>query len=323
MRHAAHIATLLSALTLACNDAAPLPSRATGPVWIDADVAIELPLHDVDDAWAIAYALRRYPASIVGISLVHGNTDDMAHQEFATTRLLEQLAPRSVPLYVGASSAQDRAPTAASDALVAALRQGPLTLLTMGRLTNVATALRAAPELAANVQELVILGGRRADFNPSFGPDDIIFPDSNVEGDAAAVEELVELDVPITLIPTELTTQFIITEPDLAAVAAQGTAGAYLARHSEDWLTAVSTLVGIDGFFPFDLFVTAYADDAHHDLITCRDVPLRLDYGPDESFKQRKEPVLRVMVSPDFGGPSVRYCDAFAADGKAALLRTF
>ena len=275
---------LSAALASACTES-PLPSRAAGPVWIDADVAIELPLHDVDDAWAIAYALRRYPASIVGISLVHGNTDDMAHQEFATTRLLDQLSPRNIPLYIGAGSPQDRAPTAASNALVAALRQGPLTVLTMGRLTNVATALRTAPELAANVQELVILGGRRADFNPSFGPDGIIFPDSNVEGDAAAVEELVALGVPITLIPTELTTQFTITEPDLAAVAAQSTAGAYLARHSEDWLTAVSTLVGIDGFFPFDLFVTSYADDAHRDLITCHTVPLRLNYGPDESFK--------------------------------------
>lgn len=304
---------------VACQDQ-PLPSRQAGPVWIDADLAIELPLHDVDDAWAVIYALHRYPGSIRGLSLGHGNTNDLAHQEQVAAKLLRAYAPLELPLYVGAASASDRDATAASLALAEALRREPLTILTMGRLTNVATALRQAPELTANVTELVILGGRRATLNPSFGPDAIVFPDSNVEGDAAAMQELAALDIPITLIPTELTTQFSITEIDLQAVSRQSEAGAYLAHHSEDWLLAMKLLVGIDGFFPFDLFVTVYADDDQRALISCQRLPLRLDFGPDESFKNREEPVLRVMVDPNFDGRMVSYCDALTSEAKQSIL---
>lgn len=314
-------ASVACATTAACSDPA-LATRSGGNVWIDADPAIGLRLHDVDDGWAFVHAFEAFPGSVKGISLGHGNTESLEYQERITRELVKNFAPNSPPIFVGAASADDRGETDASIALAAALAKEPLTLLTMGRLTNIATTLRLHPELRSQVAELVILGGRREASMPSFGDPPLVLPDSNVEGDAQAVEELMASGIPITLIPNELTTQIVITEADLATLAEAGNAGPYLGDISRDWWALNDAIFGLGGFFPYDLFVTMYADDLLRPSITCSDEALEVVYGPDESFKNREEMVLRLQVPTDGQGTRRgRYCHTLADGAKALALR--
>src|SRR5262249_60809877 len=70
------------------------------------------------------------------------------------------------PVYRGAAAPEGEdgavAPAPAFSALQQALMDGPLTLVSLGPLTNVATALRDRPDLQAHVARLVaVMGPRR------------------------------------------------------------------------------------------------------------------------------------------------------------------
>ena len=309
----------LAALALgSCGDDDELPTRVAGPVWIDADPAIGLVAKDPDDGWAIAHALVEFPGSVRGISLGFGNTDNLLHQEQVSHELREAWAPSrfDLPIAPGAATLGAAADTPAARALIAALTREPLTILALGRLSNVAAVLALRPDLAPRIRELVILGGRRLEFVPRFGPDEIQFPDSNVEGDAPAVEAVLAAAIPITLIPTELTALDRVRGSDLDALANASDRGAALAEASRSWLAINESLLEIEGFHPFDLFVTVYASDAGPELVGCQDLLAQVSYGPDESFQARAGDFLRLQVSETFTtGRPVRYCSEFAGDG--------
>ena len=95
---------------LGCSDPS-LATRTGGNVWIDADPAIGLRLHDVDDGWAFVHAFEAFPGSLAGISLGHGNTESLEYQERITRELVANFAPNSPPVFVGAASANDRVET--------------------------------------------------------------------------------------------------------------------------------------------------------------------------------------------------------------------
>lgn len=61
--------------------------------------------------------------------------------------------------------------TPASEALIVALETGPLTILALGPLTNIAQALTARPDLVANIARLIAVMGRRQGhlFHPAEG----------------------------------------------------------------------------------------------------------------------------------------------------------
>ena len=119
-------------------------------VWIDTDPACGTGARaDVDDCFALLYALRSPALRVVGISTVFGNTDLQTATE-TLHALLEQ--PLALPLgtatrlavHAGASRARTAASphgTPASEALATALRAERLTLIALGPLTNVATLI--------------------------------------------------------------------------------------------------------------------------------------------------------------------------------------
>src|SRR5690606_18912460 len=115
------------------------------------------------------------------------------------------------PLYRGAEPGfADDSP--AVRALRQALAEGPLTVVALGPLTNVAAALDGHPALAANLTRLVAVLGHRPGhlFHPSegtgggnlfgHGP---VFTDFNVRADPAAARAVLALGLPVTLVGYE------------------------------------------------------------------------------------------------------------------------
>jgi hypothetical protein len=133
----------------------------------------------------------------------------------------------------------------AAASLAAALREGPLTILALGPLTNIAAALRDNPALSVRVERVVAVMGRRPGHlcHPSegkwsgllfgHGP---VFSDLNFRKDPAAVRYLLSKSVPLTLIPYEVARDVLLTPADMERLAASGPAGAWIARGARGWM---------------------------------------------------------------------------------------
>lgn len=149
--------------------------------WIDTDTAS-------DDAVAILMALRWPDVDVEGISVVAGNVPvEMGAQN---ARYTVELCEKETPVYLGMPAPflreprwayffhgpdgmggmnypEPKRPPAeghAVDALIEAVRAfpGEITLVTLGPLTNIATALTIVPDLAEKIAMCYIMGGAAA-----------------------------------------------------------------------------------------------------------------------------------------------------------------
>jgi inosine-uridine nucleoside N-ribohydrolase len=255
------------------RNVAPLTLVSGGPavelprrIWIDTDAGCgHAPDADADDCFALLILLRAPGIEIVGISTVAGNAPPDA--VLRITRELVQRAGRAAgpPVHAGSTAAGG---TPAHAALRDALAAGPLTVVALGPLTNVAAALRGRPELQRNVGRLVAVMGRRPRhlFHPAEGRGNGIlwghgpvFRDFNFEKDRSAAAEVLALGIPITLVPYEGARHVSITGNDLAALRAAGGAPAWVAERAGGWLEFWRDVVGLGGFYPFDAVAAAYA----------------------------------------------------------------
>ncbi len=228
-------------------------------LWIDTDIACGSSERvDPDDCLALLLLARAARGRIAGVSVVAGNgssevVDTVARQFF------EALEPAARPRFADIRTAQP--------ALQAALEQGPLTIVALGPLTNVADALEGRPDLQARVAGIVAVMGRRKGhlFHPSegrgggmllgHGP---VFTDFNFEQDREAAVRVVRMGLPLVLVPYEAARGVQLGAADLDRIAASGVAGAWVAARSRAWLGFWKEDIGLDGFYPFDLVAAAF-----------------------------------------------------------------
>jgi purine nucleosidase len=207
------------------------------PIVIDTDPGI-------DDAVAILMALASPEIEVLGLTAIAGNLP------LATTarnaRALVELAGRpEMAVYAGCprpiGTVQDHAAAAHGDEglgnlilppplqplrpehavayLVATLRAaapGGITICALGPLTNIATALVMAPDIAAGIAELAIMGGgSHGNVTPA--------AEFNIHADAIAASIVFDSGVPITLVPLDVTETVRSTPERIAMVGAAGT----------------------------------------------------------------------------------------------------
>jgi purine nucleosidase len=209
------------------------------PTIIDTDPGI-------DDAVAILLALVSPELELRGLLAVAGNLPLAATARNA--RAVLELAGRAdIPVYAGCprplapcpariDAAQVHGSTGLGDLilpepvapllaehgvfwLIATLRAAApksMTICALGPLTNIATALVLAPEIAAAVAELVIMGGgTRGNITPA--------AEFNIYCDPLAAAIVFASGLPITLVPLDLTKRVVSTAERIAPIAALGT----------------------------------------------------------------------------------------------------
>lgn len=224
----------------------------TVAVWIDTDSAVGVPGADIDDGYALLQALGSRTVEVIGVSTVYGNADlEVVHP--IAEELLEVAGAYETPLHWGASEPGDLGhPTSASAALAAALDEQPLTVVALGPLTNVATALCGHPGLAHRVERLVMVAGRRPGHAPQQPGADRL-ADPNFERDPAAVSALLELPLPsVTLAGVEAAASVTVRRGHVERLAAGPPAARWLAERSADWLASSRERFAVDGFHPCD-----------------------------------------------------------------------
>ena len=284
-------------------------------VWIDTDPAITAGNGEVDDGFALIQALRSPELEIVGISAVFGNTN-IDHTYAMAQEIVARAQRSDVPVYRGCGEAGDRQSNVATEALGAALAEGPLTIAALGPLTTVATALGVPGIALANVEEIIFVGGRRDGLEFRATPtQQQPFRDLNFELDAPAAAELLALGVPMTLAGWEVSAQMWLTPDDLDRLAMQGDACAgWLSATARGWQADWQRDFAAPGFTPFDTLaigwmLTPELFSAHH--------------WPTKVFLDGQTPLL--IADPKLSGTTATYLhsvdnNAFREDLMKRLL---
>jgi inosine-uridine nucleoside N-ribohydrolase len=316
---------------------APTPPMARR-LWIDTDAACGIGARtDPDDCLAIALLAQSSGFEITGISTVFGNASRDA-VDYMMRSLLNEISSggrKPVPLHTGASVplAEEAVPREpAHDALRAALEQGPLTIVALGPLTNVASVLREHPSLRSRVSRLVAVMGRRPGhlFHPAEGAEagsllghGPVFRDLNFVLDPHAAAQILAMKIPISLVPYDAARGIEMTAEDLNRLEAHGGARAWVASRSRAWLDYWREDIGRQGFFPFDLLAAAYV--AQPELLRCTSA--RAWMGKDETlFVPFWRPAALLVGPKDARGTvsgktaRVLYCGHASEGLKRALM---
>ncbi|MGR5093289.1 nucleoside hydrolase [Vibrio maritimus] len=251
---------------------APLQGNQTR-LWIDTDITIGthgklMAFRDVDDGYALGALFRSQEVDIVGLSSTRGNTDDIAITTAKAKEFTARFGPNSLTVTSGAAvnfeSDQYTKATLPDGvkALAEQLKQGRLTILAIGALTNIALLLKYFPELSCQIEQIICVAGRRSvDQHFISGSHQLRpFRDLNFEFDVPAFRKVLESDVELTLVPFEVCQQVWIHFKDLEQLAESNQLSRYLAEHSLGWYLEWKAVFGAkQGFNPFDMIAAAFA----------------------------------------------------------------
>jgi inosine-uridine nucleoside N-ribohydrolase len=244
-------------------------------VIIDTDPGSGVPGADIDDALAIALALRSPEVQLDAITVVGGNVPvDQGVQ--GALAILEAAGVSDVPVHRGAVRPliqdpmhwQDRLnarrddpvaqelwtgitpptgytgvdQTAAAQALVDRVneRPGEITVVAIGPLTNIATAMLIDPDWDRKVKSLVMMAG-------AFDLPNVLH-ELNAAFDPEATHIVMNSEAPILLIPLDVTTRTYMRVADVDRLDQAGTAlGTFLGRTTRPWVMWLADSFGLDG----------------------------------------------------------------------------
>ncbi|QDC09742.1 nucleoside hydrolase [Oceanicola sp. D3] len=200
-----------------------------------------------DDAVAILLALASPELEVLGVTAVAGNVP-LALTSLNARKVVELSGRTDVPVFAGCEKPLAHSLTTAEhvhgktgldgadlpapqlplqsahavDFIIETLRAeapGTVTLCPLGPLTNIATALQRAPDIAPKIAEIVLMGGAYFEVGN-------ITPaaEFNIYVDPEAAEITFKSGVPITVMSLDVTHKALVTRPRHAAFAALGNA---------------------------------------------------------------------------------------------------
>lgn len=184
---------------------------------IDTDIG-----DDVDDAFAVALALRSPELQILGISTTFGDTETRAR---LLDRLLGVTGFSSIPVAVGTPTQVNNVFTQrpyaesgrfarashpkAVDFILEQIRHDPgrITLIAIGPLVNVGALIDRDPTTFSKLKRVVLMGGSIArrygdlGYSPPRGPE----PEWNIKNDIPSARKLFASGVPVFMMPLDST----------------------------------------------------------------------------------------------------------------------
>jgi pyrimidine-specific ribonucleoside hydrolase len=287
----------------------------------------------VDDAVALILALHSPEVQVRAVTASYGNVG--LADTYANARRVLALAGRAdVPVAAGAArplvhpqavlaphvhgadglgghsaefpepDAAGPGPTSALALAAAVLRaaEQPVTIASIGPLTNTALLLAAHPELASKIGRIVVMGGALSGGNVS------AVSEFNVHADPEAAHRVLTQDeVPVTLVPLDLTLRCLADSAWLAALNASGPRCALLGRVIAPYRISFRRRYGIDAFALHDAVATLEAVSPDTLQTTPMPVSVACDFGPARGMlvpDRRPEavgPPVDVAVDADLG----------------------
>jgi purine nucleosidase len=187
---------------------------------------------------------------------------------------------------------------------------GTVTLCPLGPLTNIATALQRAPDIAARVQEIVLMGGAYFEVGN-------ITPTAefNIYVDPEAAEIVFNAGIPLTVMPLDVTHKALVTKPRNDAFRALGTpAGVAVAQMTDFFERFDKEKYGSSGAPLHDPCVTAYLIAPH--LFSGRHINVEIETQSQLTLGMTVADWWRVTDRP----ANATFIGDIDADGFFALL---
>jgi quinoprotein glucose dehydrogenase len=283
----------------AARSGAPSAPSAPEKIIIDTDIG-----DDIDDAFALALALRSPQLQILGVTTTFGDTLERAK---LADRMLGEAGRADIPVAIGTATRTPQndkftqrayadggafvrpSHPDAAEFILGQIRQHPreITLVAIGPLCNVGALLDKDAGTFRKLKRVVMMGGSvRAGYGTSAsGMPSPPQPEWNILNDVASARKLFDSGVPIYMMPLD-STQLKMNAADRAAVFGAGTP---LTRGLEElyheWGQETPTL--------FDPFTIAYILEPH----LCTEMePLQIRVDDDG------------MTRPEQGAPNANVC---------------
>jgi inosine-uridine nucleoside N-ribohydrolase len=227
------VCAFLIASPISKGQSSPTPALPE-KVIIDTDIG-----DDIDDAFAVALALRSPELQILGIITTFGDTETRAK---LLDRFLAEVGRPEIPVAAGAPSPPKSTLTqrryaesghyskpSHPDAVAFLLEQirrypGQITLIVIGPLMNVGAAINKDPATFGKLRRVIIMGGsiKRGYGDLGFGPPQPPQPEWNILNDILSAQKLFAAGVPLFVMPLD-STQLKMDEVKRAFLFSQGT----------------------------------------------------------------------------------------------------
>jgi len=299
----AAIVLLLPMLAAQAQSAPAAQLAAPQLAIIDTDIG-----DDIDDAFALALALRSPELRILGVTTAFGDTELRAR---LVDRYLAANGRRDIPVAAGIATPHDNVFTQAAyarqspdrkhaDGVTFLLSQirlhpGAITLIAIGPLNNIQAAIARDPATFKKLKRVVMMGGSvYRGYGDAKAPPDAEW---NIARDPAGAKALLAFGVPVYMMPLD-STQIHLDEPERERIFAYGSP-------LTDQLTLLyhQWRAGTDNHSPsptlFDPVAVTYA--VRPDL--CPAKPMRLEVD-DKGFTRPVdgEPNVQVCLQSDEKG---------------------
>jgi len=266
-------------------------------VIIDTDIG-----DDVDDAFALALAVKSPELQILGVTTTFGDTETRAR---IADRLLGEVGRPEVPVLMGKASvtknpmsqrryAEGRFAKAshgdAVDFLLDQIRKypGEITLIAIGPLMNVGAAIDKDAATFRKLKRVVLMGGsiRRGYGDLGYTAPVPPMPEWNILNDVASAQKLFTVGVPLFVMPLD-STQLKLDEVKRAFLFSQGTA-------VTDQLAVLYHLWGQETPTLFDPMAVAFA--VKPELCPVQGLHIRVD---EKGFTREEPGAVNAQVCLD------------------------
>ena len=278
---------------------------------MDVDPAVLRGGNEPDDGLALLQAFHSIELEIRGVSVVFGNSAvDVGYPN--GSEIVERFGPDGLRVYKGAASnAELGQENDATRALQAALRAERLTILALGPVTNVATVLKNHPELSAQVEEIIVVAGRRPGQTFVLGKGGGPLMDMNFEYDAEGMRVLLDSGAPIVLAPFEISSKTPVSEKDIERFAREPELADFFLEPLRDYVDWYDEHFEVRAIFPFDTLAVAYLTSP--EWIACDELPVEIQTLPDDVKAGEEKPYL--IVSSELTSTTrVKYCHTASAE---------
>ena len=200
-------------------------------VIIDTDIG-----DDIDDAFALALALKSPELKILGVTTTFGNTEMRAR---LLDRYLQSAGRSDIPVFAGpatktdnlmtqaayAKSAQEKKHGDGAEFILREAREHPgtITLIGIGPLFTVQAAVERDPAAFKKLKRVVIMGGsiKRGYGTDAQGKPNLPQPEWNILCDPAGARALLASGVPVFMMPLD-STQVPLSAKNREAIFAHG-----------------------------------------------------------------------------------------------------
>jgi len=226
---------VLCLVLLMASGAGWAQDRTPEKIIIDTDIG-----DDVDDAFALALAVRSPELQVLGVMTTFGDTEARAK---IVDRFLGEVGRAEIPVFAGKAMATKNpmsqrrygegghfAKSLHADAVEFLLEQirkypGEITLIAIGPLMNVGAAIDKDLATFRKLKRVVIMGGsiRRGYGDLGYTAPVAAMPEWNILNDVASAQKLFAAGVPLYVMPLD-STQLKMDEVKRAFLFSQGTA---------------------------------------------------------------------------------------------------